>query len=275
MAGPEPAPLGPGPGVGPANPVDPGRPPAVPGLSLEEALDARERSWRAFQPSTGQRVVVRYLDPELSSSQINARLQFLNQLELPRAVPPLDLQLLEEPRYLVFPYFPVSLTLAAESRHSAGQVESWLRQIAQTLQIAHAQGLTHGALTPGNLLVDRQSELRLDGWLTCAQPCDAHGDVRALGRLGQRLLSGESSPALLDLLSRAASGQFTNVADFLEALGKPPSSRAEGALWKLGALALLAGLLFDFRLLALAGLSALVGAVTGMWMGRFRWSRRG
>ena len=40
-------------------------------------------------------------------------------------------------------------------------------------------------------------------------------------------------------------------------------------------MALLAGLLFDFRMLALAGLSALVGAVTGMWMGRFSWSRRG
>jgi hypothetical protein len=272
MAGPEPAPLGPGPS--PPGPSVSGRPPAVPGLTLEEALDAGGRSWRAFQPSTGQRVVVRYLDPGLSSSQINARLQFLNQLELPRAVAPLDLQLVDEPRYLVFPYFPVTLTLAAQSRHSADQVESWLRQIAQSLQIAHAQGLSHGALTPGNLLMDRQSELRLDGWLTCAQPGDPYADVRALGRLGQRLLSGESSPALLDLLSRAASGQFTNITDFLEALGKPAGNQAR-ALWKLGMLALAAGLLFDFRLLALAGLSALVGAVAGMWMGRWRWSRRG
>ncbi|MFN8611137.1 MAG: hypothetical protein U0931_26575 [Vulcanimicrobiota bacterium] len=254
MAGPQPAPLG---------------------LNLEEPLDPDRRSWRAFQPSTGQRVVVRYLSPEHDPALISARLQLLNQLELPRAVAPLDLQLVEEPRYLVFPYFPVSLTLAAESRHTASQVESWLRQIVQTLQVAHAQGLYHGALTPGNLLMDRQSELRLDGWLTGPDKADACGDVKALGRLGQRLLSGESSPALLDLLSRAASGEFSNLADFSAALGNPPGNRLEGALWKLGAAALLAGLFFDFRVPALGGLAALVGAVAGMWLSRWRWSRRG
>ncbi|MBS2037877.1 hypothetical protein JST97_23025 [bacterium] len=254
MAGPESAPLG---------------------LKLEQPLDSQQLSWRAFQPSTGQKVVVRYLSERHDTAHISARLQLLNQLDLPRAVAPLDLQLLQEPRYLVFPYFPVSLTVAAGSRHSASQVESWLRQIARTLEIAHSHGLVHGALKPGNLLVDRQSELRLDGWLTATQSADASGDVRALGRLGQDLLSGDSSPALLDLLSRAASGHFTSVSDFLLALGKPTGNRAESALWKLGGAALLAGLLFDFRLLLLGTLSGLVGAVTGMWLARFGWSRRG
>lgn len=248
------------------------RPDSAPlALNLEVALDPEERSWRAFQPSTGQLVVVRYLSAEVPSALVNARLQLLNQLDLARAVTPLDLQLVEEPRYLVFPYFPVSLTQAAQMRHPAAQVEPWLRQIAQTLLEAHAQGLFHGALTPGNLLMDRQAELRLDGWLTVAQPGDALADVQALGRLGQRLLAGDTAPALLDLLSRTASGQFYSAAQFLEALGKPPAPRLQGALWKLGGAALLGGLLFDFRLLALGGLGALVGAVVGMWMGRWRW----
>lgn len=245
--------------------------PAPLGLNLEEPLDSEERSWRAFQPSTGQQVVVRYLSAQVASSQVNARLQLLNQLDLARAVTPLDLQLVQEPRYLVFPYFPVSLTQATGTRHNVAQVEPWLRQITQTLVQAHAQGLTHGALTPGNLLMDRQSELRLDGWLTAVQPGDALADVKALGRLGQRLLSGESAPELLDLLSRAASGQIVSAAQFLEALGKPPVPRLQSALWKLGLTALAGGLLFDFRLLALGGLGALVGAVAGMWMGRLNW----
>lgn len=248
------------------------RPDAAPlGLDLEEALDAGERSWRAFQPSTGQRVVVRYLDPGLSSAQINARLQLLNGLDLARAVMPLDLQLAEKPRYLVFPYFPVSLTSAAHSRHSVAQVEPWLRQIAQTLVAAHAGGLTHGALTPGNLLMDRKSELRIDGWLTAEPPGEAAADVKALGRLGQDLLAGATAPELLDLLSRTASGQFASAADFLQALGQPAAPPLRQALWKLGAAALLGGLLFDFRLLGLAGLGAVVGGVVGMWLGRFGW----
>ena len=248
------------------------RPDSAPlGLSLEEPLDPEERSWRAFQPSTGQQVVVRYLTGELSNAQVNARLQALNQLDLARAVMPLDLQLVQEPRYLVFPYFPVSLTQATGMRHSVTQVQPWLRQIAETLVEAHAHGLTHGALTPGNLLMDRQSELRIDGWLTASQPGDAFGDVKALGRLGQRLLAGDTAPELLDLLSRAASGQFSSAALFLEALGKPPRKHFQGALWKLGLAALAGGLFFDFRLLMLGGLGALVGAVVGMWMGRFSW----
>lgn len=241
------------------------------GLRLEEPLDPQERSWRAFQPTTGQQVVVRYLTPDLSTPLVNARLRLLNQLDLARAVTPLDLQLVEEPRYLVFPYFPVSLTQASAVRHSVAQVEPWLRQIAETLVAAHAGGLSHGGLTAGNLLMDRQAELRIDGWLTVPQPGDPSQDVKALGRLGQRLLAGATSPALFDLVSRAASGQFSSAADFLEALGKPSPSRLPGALWKLGLVALLGGLLFDFRLLALAGLGALVGGVAGMWMGRICW----
>lgn len=248
------------------------RPDAAPlGLDLEAALDAQERSWRAFQPATGQRVVVRYLHGELSSSQINARLQLLNQLELARAVMPLDLQLSEKPRYLIFPYFPISLSSAHNHRHSQAQVEPWLRQIAETLVTAHAHGLTHGALTPGNLLMDRKSELRIDGWLTSENPGDAAADVKALGYLGQRLLAGATSPALLDLLSRTASGQFSSASEFLEALGDAPAPRLGRTLWKLGLAALLGGLLFDFRLLALAGMGALVGGVTGMWTARFSW----
>lgn len=247
------------------------RPESAPvGLQLEQPLDAEERSWRAFQPSTGQQVVVRYLSAEQSSGQINTRLQQLLQLDLPRAVLPLDVQLAQEPRYLVFPYFPVSLTAASETRHPAAQVEPWLRQIAQTLVAAHAQGLFHGSLTPGNLLLDRQSELRLDGWLTGVEGGDAAADVQALGRLGQRLLAGQTSPELLDLLSRAASGQFSGASEFLEALGQSaPDLRP--LLWKLGVAALLGGLLFDFRLLALGVLGALVGAVTGMWAERWGW----
>lgn len=245
--------------------------PAPLGLSLEEPLDPEERSWRAFQPSTGQQVVVRYLTSEVTSDQVRTRLQLLNRLDLARAVTPLDLQLVEEPRYLVFPYFPVSLTQAAEMRHRASQVEPWLRQLAQTLVEAHREGLTHGALTPGNLLMDRQAELRIDGWLTAPRPGDAFADVKALGRLGQRLLAGDTDPALLDLLSRTASGQFESAASFLEALGKPPASRLPGTLWKMGLAALMGGLLFDFRLLALGGLGTLVGGVIGMWMGRIFW----
>lgn len=249
--------------------------PAPLGLSLEDPLDPLERSWRAFQPSTGQQVVLRYLEPQHRSAHLNARLQKLNELDLARAVTPLDLQLVEEPRYLVFPYFPVSLTRAAEMRHSATQVEPWLRQIAQTLQQAHARGLYHGALKAGNLLMDRQSELRIDGWLTAPEGASESADVVALGRLGQDLLAGDSAPALLDLLSRTASGQFNSAAQFLEALGKAPAARLEGALWKLGGVVLLGGLLFDFRLLALGCLGTLVGAVVGMWMGRMGWGRRG
>lgn len=243
-------------------------------MKLEEPLDPAHRSWRAFQPSTGQQVVLRYLDPQHRTAHLSARLQKLNQLDLPRAVMPLDLQLLEEPRYLIFPYFPLSLTRAAETRHSATQVEPWLRQIAQTLEQAHAQGLVHGALQTGNLLMDRQSELRIDGWLTAPEGGSQAADVKALGRLGQDLLAGASAPALLDLLSRTASGQFSSMGQFLDALGKAPTPRLEGALWKLGGAVLVGGLLFDFRLLSLGALGALVGAVTGMWMARLGWGRR-
>ena len=249
--------------------------PAPLGLSLKEPLDPSERSWRAFQPSTGQQVVLRYLDSQHRSVHLNARLQKLNQLELTRAVMPLDLQLLVEPRYLVFPYFPLSLTRAAQMRHSATQVEPWLRQIAQTLKSAHGQGLYHGALQVGNLLMDRQSELRIDGWLTAPEGATEAADVKALGRLGQDLLAGASAPALLDLLSRTASGQFTSMEEFLNALGQAPTPRLEGTLWKLGGAVLVGGLLFDFRLLALGVLGTLVGAVAGMWMARIAWAKRG
>jgi DNA-binding SARP family transcriptional activator/serine/threonine protein kinase/WD40 repeat protein len=253
-------------------------PPAVPssapatvsGYELRTQLGADGVSvvYRAYQASVGREVVVRTILREVAADpafirRFEAEGQRVARLMHPQALPLIDYWRDPDGAYLVHPLvrgtdlrrWVAHGEVAPERRLDA------LEQIAAALAHAHAHGVVHGRLHPGNVLVDEVDNLYVtdlglsqmcEGFLASRAPAYAApeslggggstvaSDVYALGVLAFELLEGRRPPAdeplplpmseVGEILARATHGEPTerhaSVSSFLVDLRRAASGRA-------------------------------------------------
>jgi DNA-binding SARP family transcriptional activator/WD40 repeat protein len=243
-------------------PVPTSRPASVPGYELRERLGTGETSVvdRAYQASMGREVVVRTIRRELAADpafirSFEAEGQRVARLTHPHLLPLVDYWRAPDGAYLVHP-----MVVGGDLRRwtaGAGLTRQasldTVEQVGEALAYAHAHGVIHGRLHPGNVLVDEASNLYLAD-LGVAQMCGGlfgcsasayaapetlgggtltvAADIYALGVLSFELLEGRRAPpdeplplpatAVGDVLDRATSSdpaeRYEQVGDLLAEL---------------------------------------------------------
>jgi DNA-binding SARP family transcriptional activator/dipeptidyl aminopeptidase/acylaminoacyl peptidase len=199
-------------------------PATVPGYELRTQLGADGVSvvHRAYQASVGREVVVRAIRREVAADpafirRFEAEGQRVARLTHPQALPLLDYWRDPDGAYLVHPLVQ-GTDLRRWVTHGAVTRErrlDALAQIAATLAHAHARGVVHGRLHPGNVLVTEDDNLYVtdlglsqmcEGFLASRAPAYAApeslggggttvaADVYALGVLAFELLEGGRPP---------------------------------------------------------------------------------
>jgi DNA-binding SARP family transcriptional activator/WD40 repeat protein len=243
-------------------PVPTSRPTSLPGYELRERLGSSETSvvYRAYQASVGREVVVRTIRRELAADpafirSFEAEGQRVARLAHPHLLPLVDYWRAPDGAYLVHPLVGGGdLRRWAAGGGLARQTSmDTVEQVGQTLAYAHAHGVIHGRLHPGNVLVDEASNLYLAD-AGVAQMCGGlfgssasayaapetlgggdltvAADVYALGVLSFELLEGRRPPpdaslplpatAVGEVLARATSSnpaeRYEQVGDLLAEL---------------------------------------------------------
>jgi DNA-binding SARP family transcriptional activator/WD40 repeat protein len=243
-------------------PVPTTRPTSVPGYELRERLGTSETSvvYRAYQASVGREVVVRTIRRDLAADpafirSFEAEGQRVARLAHPHLLPLIDYWRAPDGAYLVHPLVGGGdlRRWAARTGLSRQASLNTVEQVGEALAYAHAHGVIHGRLHPGNVLVDEASNLYLadvgvtqmcgglfgssasayaapetlgGGTLTVA------ADVYALGVFSFELLEGRRPPpdeslplpatAVGDVLARATSSdpaeRYEQVSDLLAEL---------------------------------------------------------
>lgn len=133
---------------------------------------------------------------------------------------------------------------------SAGAALQVLGEVGEALEAAHEEGIVHGALEPGCIVLDEHGRAHLAGFGRCEG--DRREDVRALGSLLVAMLGetpaapaegsdedvdaerrssrweGERAEALRAVGSAGAAGGYARAADLLAAARAARPARAEG-----------------------------------------------
>jgi DNA-binding SARP family transcriptional activator/WD40 repeat protein len=243
-------------------PVPTSGPASVPGYELRERLGTSEMGvvYRAYQASVGREVVVRAIRRDLAADpafirSFEAEGQRVARLAHPHLLPLVDYWRAPDGAYLVHPLVGGGdLRRWAVRTGSTGQASlDMVEQVGEALAYAHAHGVIHGRLHPGNVLVDEASNVYLAD-VGVAQMCgDLFGpsapayaapetlgggtltvaaDVYALGVLSFELLEARRPPpdeslplpatAVGDVLARATSSdpseRYEQVGDLLAEL---------------------------------------------------------
>ncbi len=221
---------------------------SLPGYEVRERIGQGSFGvvWRAYQPSVGREVAVKVIRPEFCSDpafvrRFEAEARTIARLAHPHIVPLIDFWRDPDGAYLVLGLLPGG---SLEDALASGPVDSaagrrFLAQVGSALDHAHSQGLFHGDLKPGNVLLDGAGNAYLSDFGIAARLLDSQmavslssaphyrapeepdtgptpaTDLYALGVLAGELLEG--TPELESVLSRASA---PNPADRFEAAGE-------------------------------------------------------
>ncbi len=179
----------------------------VPGYELRTQLGADGVSvvYRAYQASVGREVVVRTILREVAADpafirRFEAEGQRVARLMHPQALPLLDYWRDPDGAYLVHPLvrgtdlhrWVTHGEVASERRLDA------LDQVAAALAHAHAHGVVHGRLHPGNVLVDEVDNLYVTD-LGLSQMCEGFLASRAPAYAAPESLGGGGSTVASDI----------------------------------------------------------------------------
>lgn len=138
--------------------------PSLPGYELKEVLGAGAFGvvWSGVQTRTGQAVAIKVLKAEARNwTYLRHELSKLREISThPFVVGLLDADLDNQPPFFVMPLLTRG-SLAEQSESDLGQVETWMRQIAQALSFMHSKGLLHCDLKPSNVLLDDERRCRV------------------------------------------------------------------------------------------------------------------
>jgi serine/threonine protein kinase/DNA-binding SARP family transcriptional activator/WD40 repeat protein len=202
---------------------------SVPGYELREEVGSGDFGivYRAYQPSVGREVAIKVIRPELVNQpsfvrRFEAEARLVAQLEHPHIVSLYDYWRDPDGAYLVMRW------LRGGSLRETLERGPWnidpaarlLTQIAGALSYAHRQGVIHGDLKPGNVLLDDEASAYLSDFgiaSSLADPAEAEGfansspayvspeelegdartprsDIYSLGLLTFELLTGRRPP---------------------------------------------------------------------------------
>jgi hypothetical protein len=275
---------------------------------LDEAQTALV--YRALHPTLNKELVIKLGRQEKASPAEHKQLleegKRLAQLDHPHLVRVYDLDFHQERPFLVMEYVGGSglKQLMEEKRPTAVEAAGLVARLARGLAEVHRQGLVHGEINPGNVLIDDAGQPRLDFGLAClhrptggegaAEPVVAgtapgqvrgtpdsagpRGDLFGLGRVLYFLLTGKDPFETADHLRRGdwdrealrsagVPGRLQAIC--ARALAADPAERYAGAAEMAGDLERLVrhpNGLRGVALLALAALGAAVGAGLLYWL---------
>jgi serine/threonine protein kinase len=176
--------------------------------------------WRAFDTKTKEEVAVKRLHPIVFADAAGRRrlereFRALRALDEKHVVRVRDLHIKRNDGALVLDYVPgesLADRLASGAPVPAGEAVSIVSDIAAALAAAHAAGIVHRDVTPGNILLDPSDGARLtdfgiaqggDDGATATVTADGHL-VGTLRFLAPEQLRGEPATPSSDLHSLAA-----------------------------------------------------------------------
>lgn len=193
-------------------------------ISEEIGRDACSRLFHATSPSLASAVIIQVIpgdvarDPEFHD-RLASRLRKAASLAH-RNILRVHHFAYEEPNYyIILDYFdgrPLARRMEGHERLSVAQVLNFLNQALEALDHAHKNGLAHGALHPGGILLAEDGEVRLTGFgiakaidpqtmlveradqpylykspeQRMALPVDARSDLYSLGLIAWQALTG-------------------------------------------------------------------------------------
>jgi serine/threonine-protein kinase len=174
--------------------------------------------WRAIDTKTGDEVAVKRLHPivfadDAGRARLKREFAALRTLDEPHIVRVRDLEIGDDDAALILDFVPgrsLADRLAAGSPLEPAEAVSVATDIAAALATAHAAGIIHRDVTPGNILLDPNDGARLTDF-GIALGADGAAAVTATGQLMGTLrylapeqLRGEPATAATDIHSLAA-----------------------------------------------------------------------
>jgi len=174
--------------------------------------------WRATDTKTGDEVAVKRLHPiifadEAGRARLKREFNALRSLDEPHIVHVRDLEIGEDDAALILDFVPgqsLADRLASGVPVPPAEAVAVASDVAAALAAAHAAGIVHRDVTPGNILLDPSDGARLTDF-GIALGGDAASAVTATGQLMGTLrylapeqLRGEPATAATDIHSLAA-----------------------------------------------------------------------
>jgi len=125
--------------------------------------------WRALDTKTGEEVAVKRLHPivfadDAGLARLKREFEALQSLDAPHIVHVRDLEIGDDEAAIILDYVPgrsLAERLAGGPRFEPPEAVAVARDIATALTAAHAAGIVHRDVTPGNILLDPTDGARL------------------------------------------------------------------------------------------------------------------
>jgi hypothetical protein len=173
--------------------------------------------WRALDTKTGEEVAVKRLHPivfadETGRARLKREFKALRSLDEPHIVHVRDLKIARNEAAIILDYVPgrsLADRLAAGPPFAPAEAVAVARDIAAALTAAHAAGIVHRDVTPGNILLDPTDGARLTDFGIAlgagAESVTATGQLMGTMRfLAPEQLRGSPATPASDLHSLAA-----------------------------------------------------------------------
>jgi serine/threonine protein kinase len=204
------------------------------------------RVFTAFQPAVGREVAIKIMRPTLANDpdfirRFEAEARIVANLEHVRIVPIYDYWREHGSAFLVMRRFVGGSLNDTIGRGplAADSVRRIVRQVGSALAAAHDQGVFHGDLRPGNVLIDGEGDAYLadfgmsydqgvrpsDQEFLAPEQLDSHvsspkADQHALGALARRLMTDRTDVPELDVVlgrvcDRRPTHRFDDVRSFV------------------------------------------------------------
>jgi len=213
------------------------------------------RVFLAREVGLGRRVVIKVLTPELAAG-INAE-RFDREIKLAATLQQANIvPLLATGRAAGYPYYTMPFVegrslrdrLAREGVLPVGEGVNLLRDVARALAYAHAQGVVHRDIKPGNVLLSGRTAVVTDFGIAKAIASAQRADSPEGGgvpvqssisdeRLAQRSVSDEGQNSSSDALTNAGSGVGTPPYMAPEQAGGSPTVDHRADIYAFGCLA--------------------------------------